>query len=78
MHTSLYTIYCNDKRNNCCILKTGEYIEVENIIQNEDEMIFIIGKKLLNVQDLYDVPIKSSLLQINIVHGNYENISLNA
>lgn len=70
---SLYMIRCNDKRNNCCMLENGEYIEVENIIQCKDNMIFVIGKKLLNVQDLYDVPMKSSLLQINIVNKNYEN-----
>lgn len=46
---------------------------MENIIQCKDNMIFVIGKKLLNVQDLYDVPMKSSLLQINIVNKNYEN-----
>jgi len=55
------------------MLENGEYIEVENIIQCKDNMIFVIGKKLLNVQDLYDVPMKSSLLQINIVNKNYEN-----
>lgn len=50
---------------------------MENIIQRYDEIIFIIGKKLLKVQDLYDVPIKSFFLQINIVNENYENQSLN-
>jgi len=40
--------------------------------------LFVIGKKLLNVKVLYDVPIQSSLLQINIVNENYENQTLNA
>jgi len=77
LRNSLYMIRCADKRNNCCVLKNGEYIEVENIIQRKDE-IFVIGKRLLIVQDLYDVPLKSSLLQINIVNKNYENQTLNA
>jgi len=77
LRNSLYMIRCTDKRNNCCVLKNGEYIEVENIIQRKDE-IFVIGKRLLIVQDLYDVPLKSSLLQINIVNKNYENQTLNA
>lgn len=49
---SLYTIRCSDKRNNCCMLENGEYIEVENIIQCEDGIIFVIGKKVLKVKDL--------------------------
>lgn len=52
LRNSVYTIRCGDKRNNCCILKNGEYIEVENIFQCQDKTIFVIGKKLLNVQDL--------------------------
>ncbi|XP_036138283.1 uncharacterized protein LOC118644257 [Monomorium pharaonis] len=75
---SLFTIHCGDKRNNCCILENGDYIEVENIIQCEDEIIFVIGKKMLNIENLYDLPIKSSLLQINIVNKNNENQTLNA
>lgn len=46
VRNSLYTICCGDKRNNCCILKHGEYIEVENIIQCKNETIVIIGKKV--------------------------------
>lgn len=76
LRNSLYMIRCDDKKNNCCVLENGEYIEVENIIQRNDE-IFVIGKKLLIVTDLYDVPLKSSLLQINIVNKNYENQTLN-
>ncbi|XP_032687401.1 uncharacterized protein LOC116851759 isoform X1 [Odontomachus brunneus] len=75
---SLYMIHCGDERNNCCILQNGEYVEMENIIQCEDETIIVIGKQLLNVQDLYDVPMKSSFLHINIVNKNNEMQTLNA
>lgn len=63
-----FFIGSHDSRNNCFILKSGEIILIENILQNtDDNKIFIVGKRLSIVKDLYTLPCNSSDLEIYTV-----------
>lgn len=72
--TKNITISCKGSNNNCCILRTGEYILVLNIIQDESKNLFLIGKKLKYVKDVYAVPCKSSDLGIKVMTVNNDKI----
>lgn len=64
----LFFISSGDIRNNCFLLKNGSFVLIENIIQNNtDKTIFVIGKYLTTVKDLYTSPCNSSDLGIHIV-----------
>lgn len=50
--------------NNCCGLKDGLIVIVENIVSNAANDLFIIGRQCINLSDLYTKPCNSSLLGI--------------
>lgn len=68
------TITCKGA-NNCCILRNDIYILVLNIIKTKEDAIFLIGKKLQYVKDLYTIQCNSSQLGIKVMKVNSENIN---
>lgn len=50
--------------NNCCGLNNGSIVTIENIVTNAANELFIIGRKFINLTDLYTEPCNSSLLGI--------------
>lgn len=69
-----FTINCKQYNDNCCLLKTGLYILVMNIVETYNQDLFLIGKQLKCVQDVYEVPCKSSNFNINVVTISNDNI----
>lgn len=62
-----FYINCKSFANNCCLLKNDIYILVLNIIEDDNNDIFLIGKKLTYVKELYHKPCDSSLFGIKIM-----------
>lgn len=60
--------------NNCCGLNDNSIVIIENIVANAANELFIIGRKFINLSDLYTEPCNSSLLGIYKSTG-YENLS---
>lgn len=69
-----FYINCNSTANNCCILQNGICILVLNIIEDTNNEIFFIGKKLTYVKDLYDKPCESSHFGIKVMTTKSNNI----
>lgn len=69
-----FNINCKGHNDNkCCILKNGLCILVINIIEKNTD-IFLIGKKLKCVKDVYKAPCKSSNFSINVMIISSDNI----
>lgn len=68
------TISCKGHNNNCCLLKNESYILVLNIIQKNNVDIFLVGKQLKFVKNVYTLPCKSSILNIKIMTINDDKI----
>lgn len=63
-----YVIKVNDNANNCCLMKNGSVIEIENIAYcNTRKCLVAIDRKYMIKKDLFPVPCLSSLLEIYIV-----------
>ncbi|XP_077256486.1 uncharacterized protein LOC143894215 [Temnothorax americanus] len=69
-----FYVNCKNSANNCCILKDDTYILVMNIIKNENNDIFFIGKILTHVKYLYDIPCESSQFGIKVMTIRNDNI----
>jgi hypothetical protein len=69
-----FYVNCKSIANNCFILKNGFYILVLNIITDNNDAIFLIGKKLTFVKDLFDKPCESSQLGIKVMTLRSSNI----
>lgn len=50
-----------------CVLINGDYVKVYNFAKKNNVMYYVIGKKLLPVNEIYDSPCKSSQLMSQIV-----------
>ena len=68
-----FYINCKSFANNCCIIKNEICIEVLNIIEDTNNNIFFIGKKLKYVKDLYDKPCESSQIGIKVMTIKNDN-----
>jgi len=44
MSNGKFNINCKSQNNNCCLLKSGQYVLILNIVQ-KNENFFLIGKK---------------------------------
>lgn len=64
-----FNINCKSRNNNCCLLKSGQYILILNIVQ-KNENFFLISKKLKYIKDVYESPCKSSDFNIKIMTIN--------
>lgn len=60
-------IRCNDGRNNCFMLKSGEIIVVENIVQIKKSVTLIV-KYMKKLGNFYDAPCDSSDINILVVN----------
>lgn len=66
MSNGKFNICCKGSKNNCCLLKNGTCILILNIAQNKNKDMFIIGKKLKYIKDVYTLPCKSSDFNIQV------------
>ncbi|EFN62126.1 hypothetical protein EAG_00312, partial [Camponotus floridanus] len=60
--------------NNCCSLNDGSIVIIENIVTNAANDLFIIGRKFINLSDLYTDPCNSSFLGIYKSTAKCENL----
>lgn len=67
-----FFIDCNTLRNNCALLKDGYTVTINNIVEIEKN-IYLIGKKDVIVEDLYESPMKSNYLNIHVVRSPDED-----
>ncbi|KYN00040.1 hypothetical protein ALC62_09202 [Cyphomyrmex costatus] len=67
LENDLYSIYCDNERNNCVLLNNGDVVLIFNLVQSNDNNKFIIGKKLRYLDNLYSSPCASSTFNIQIV-----------
>lgn len=70
-----FSINCTSINNNCCFLKNGICISILNIIKKQNNDIFVIGKKLRYVKNLYELPCQSSDFEIKVMALTNNNIS---
>lgn len=68
LKTNSFNLNCDDKRNNCFLLEDNSVIIALNIVQLENNDIYIIGRKCKILKGLYDQPRSSKLLDIYIIH----------
>lgn len=66
---------------NCAILNTGEHIVIENFVMLDNREVFLIGRKFLNVENMYDYPMPSKDLGMCVAsnlsdHFGFWNIKL--
>ena len=66
---------------NCAILNTGEHIVIENFVMLDNREVFLIGRKFLNVENMYDYPMPSKDLGMCVAsnlsdHLGFWNIKL--
>ncbi|XP_067204150.1 uncharacterized protein [Linepithema humile] len=76
-----FHLKCDDKKNNCVLLKDNTVVCVYNIAKSKNNNIYIIGKKLIPDTSLFTIPCESQFLGIAIVKQNkcieswlYQNI----
>ena len=60
------------KKNNCCLTTTGEIVIIDFIGTNLQRKKIIVGKKFKTINNLFEIPCQSSLLNVYKV----ENISV--
>lgn len=73
MSNGKFNINCKSQNNNCCLLKSGQYVLILNIVQ-KNENFFLIGKKLKYIKDVYESPYKSSDFNIKVMTVNNDSI----
>ena len=62
-----FKINCEDKRNNCVLINNQHVVNALHFTKNAGGKRLVIGNELQIVGDLYDLPCKSSILNINVV-----------
>jgi len=73
LSTLKFNIHCKSNNNRCYLLKNGCYVDILNIVQNKKN-IFVIGKKLTYISNVYELPCKSSELGIQVMMINCDEI----
>lgn len=69
IYNNRISIHC-DNKNNCCLLSNGTYVSIKNIIELTSGELCIIGKRLTRLQSLYEKPLSSDIIGINVVSFN--------
>lgn len=67
-------INCNDEKNSYLLIDNKYVIKTLNIIQCNNNEIFVIGKKFKIIGNIYNIPCLSSDLGINIVNDQASRI----
>jgi len=67
LDNDLYSIHCDNKKNNCVLLNNGNVVLIFNLVQSHENNKFIIGKKLRYLENLYSLPCVSSTFNIQIM-----------
>lgn len=70
----LFTLNVDDDRNNCVLIDNTAIVEVKNIVSDYDDVLFIIGKPLKIIGDLYIEPMRSSRLGIHVVQHQHSDL----
>lgn len=73
MSNEKFNINCKGQNNNCCLLKSGQYVLILNIVQKNEDF-FLIGKKFKYIKDVYELPYKSSTFNIKVMTINNDSI----
>lgn len=63
-----FVIHAGRKKDNCCLLKTGEIVIIESIFSEENKYV-VSGRKFKKYENLYEKPCLSKVLQIFVVSG---------
>lgn len=69
-----FEINCKRNSDNCFVLKSGSCILILNIVKNRNGDIYVIGKKLKYIKNLYELPCPSDELGIKIMTTNNDHI----
>lgn len=67
VHTEIFLLTIK-KPNNCCIDNDGSILLIENITQSDNE-IFLVCRKFLNVNDLFECPLPSGNIGIFLCYN---------
>lgn len=62
------------QKNNCCLLKNGSLITIENISHNSTNVIIFSGKKYLEISSFFNTPCNSSDVGYFLVTNNMSDI----
>ena len=66
LNLNLFYLNCDDKKNNCVLLKANTVVCVHNIAKSQNNNLYIIGRKLIPDLNLFTTPCESQLLGIAI------------
>lgn len=69
-----FEIICNRDSDNCFFFKSGLCIVILNIVKNNNGDIYLIGRKLKQIEHLYELPCKSDKFGIKVMTMNNDNI----
>lgn len=70
---SRFIIKVNDNVNNCCLMRDGNIIKIENIAHcKKRKCLVAIGRKYLIKKDLFHIPCPSSLIDVYEVSRMFE------
>ena len=70
LNLDLFYLNCDDNKNNCVILKDSTIVCILNICKNQNNKLYIIGKRLIPNRNLFTTPCESQHLGIIIVKQN--------
>lgn len=60
-------VLTDNPKNNCISFENGQTMSILNFIKSNHNKMYVIGKMLLTVKDLYEQPYSSTTLGINIM-----------
>lgn len=70
-----FSIDCNTSNNNCVLLENVSIACILNIVECNNGDVFFIGNELTSEGDLYNEPLNSSALNIQLVSKESSNLS---
>ena len=65
-----FKITCTDNKNNCVQINDNLVVEACNFVKNSNGHIYVIGKEIPIVGSLYEAPLQSSKIGINIIKNS--------
>ena len=68
-----FKIYCPNNKDNCIQINNKLVVNALNFIKKGNGKIFVIGKQMRTIGSIYDIPIPSTCLGINVVDNNPTN-----
>lgn len=68
-----FAIHKRSKPNSYFLTNDNHVVQINNILLNNEEKLFLIGKEFMSYSSLYTYPVDSKLLQIFLVSSLLEN-----